>query len=98
MPMRVLLALAAAASCVGLGLRTPAAAGDAADLAPPFAVSVGGGPIDSAHDRQFDLRDDNSFPWVGEFDGGGRPDRRGGRADRGEAKGGDLRVYRNPDD
>ena len=72
--MRDLLALAAAASCVGLGLRVPAAAGDAADLAPPFAVTVGGVPIASAHDRKFDLRDDNSFPWVGDFDGDGKLD------------------------
>ena len=95
--MRVLLALAAAASCVGLGLRVPAAAGDAADLAPPFAVSVGGVPIDSAHDRKFDLRDDNSFPWVGDFYGDGKLDLLVGQGGLGTKDGGHLRVYRNLD-
>ena len=95
--MRVLLALAAAASCVGLGLRAPAAAGDAADLAPPFAVTVGGVPIASAHDRKFDLRDDNSFPWVGDFDGDGKLDLLVGQGGRGKAEGGHLRIYRNLD-
>src|SRR5437879_13660776 len=93
--MRVLLALAAAASCVGLGLRVPAAAGDAADLAPPFAVSVGGVPIGSAHDRKFDLRDDNSFPWVGDFDGDGKLDLLVGQGGLGTKDGGHLRVYGN---
>ena len=93
--MRVLLALAAAASCVGLGLRVPAAAGDAADLAPPFAVSVGGVPIGSAHDRKFDLRDDNSFPWVGDFDGDGKLDLLVGQHGRGKSIDGHLRIYRN---
>ena len=93
--MRVLLALAAAASCVALGLGVTAAAGDAADLAPPFAVSVGGVPIDSAHPRQFDLRDDSSFPWVGDFDGDGKLDLLVGQGGRGKAKGGHLRIYRN---
>ena len=95
--MRVLLALAAAASCVGLGLCVPAAAGDAADLAPPVAVSVGGVPIASAHDRKFDLRDDNSFPWVGDFDGDGKLDLLVGQGGRGQAEGGQLRIYRNLD-
>ena len=93
--MRVLLALAAAASCVGLGLRVPAAAGDAADLAPPVAVSVGGVPIESTHDRKFDLRDDNSFPWVGDFDGDGKLDLLVGQGGRGQPDGGHLRIYRN---
>ena len=93
--MRVQLALAAAASCVGLGLRVPAAASDAADLAAPVAVSVGGVPIASAHDRKFDLRDDDSFPWVGDFDGDGKPDLLVGQGGRGKARGGHLRIYRN---
>ena len=95
--MRVLLALAAAASCVGLGLRVQAAGGDAADLAAPVVVSVGGVPIDSAHDRKFDLRDDNSLPWVGDFDGDGRLDLLVGQSHRGKSKGGHLRIYRNLD-
>lgn len=95
--MRVLLALAAAASCVGLGLRVLAADGDAADLAPPFAVTVGGVPIDSGHPRKFDLRDDNSFPWVGDFDGDGKLDLLVGQGGRGEVRGGHLRIYRNLD-
>lgn len=89
--MRVLLALAAAASCVGLGLRAPAAVGDAADLAPPVAVSVGGVPITSAHDDRY------SFPWVGDFDGDGKLDLLLGQGTRGKAEGGHLRIYRNLD-
>ena len=91
--MRVLLALAAAASCFGLGLR--AAAGDAADLAAPVAVSAGGVPIDRADDINFDLGNDNSFPWVGDFDGDGKLDLLVGQGGRGEAFGGHLRIYRN---
>src|SRR5438874_3957391 len=90
--MRVLLALAAAASCVGLGLRTPAAGSDAADLAAPVAVSVDGVLIDSAHDSN-----DNSFPWVGDFDGDGKLDLLVGQSRRGQAQGGHLRIYRNLD-
>ena len=95
--MRVLLALAAAASGGGLGLRTPAAAGDAADLAPPVAVSVGGVPIESAHEYKSDLGDDNSFPWVGDFDGDGKLDLLVGQGGRGKERGGHLRIYRNLD-
>jgi FG-GAP repeat len=95
--MRVLLALAAAASCVGLGLRTPAAAGDAADLAAPVAVSVGGVPIDRADHSNFDLGNDNSFPWVGDFDGDGKLDLLVGQGHRGKSEGGHLRIYRNLD-
>ena len=86
--MRVLLALAAAASCVGLGLRVPAAAGDAADLAPPFAVTVDGVPIDlwPAND---------SFPWVGDSDGDGKLDLLVGQHGREKSKDGHLRIYRN---
>ena len=94
--MRVLLALAAAASCVGLGLCVPAAAGDAADLAAPVAVSVGGVPIDRADDRDFD-RDDNRCPWVGDFDGDGKLDLLVGQSHRGKLDGGYLRIYRNLD-
>jgi len=87
MPMRVLLALAAAASCVGLGLRAPAAAGDAADLAPPFAVTVDGVPID--------LTGDASFPWLGDFDGDGKLDLLVGQHGREKSIDGHLRIYRN---
>ena len=92
--MRVLLPLAAAASCVGLGLRAPAAAGDAADLAPPVAVTVGGVPIDLAPGADAQ-RDDNSFPWAGDFDGDGKLDLLVGQYGRGKARGGHLRIYRN---
>lgn len=94
--MRVLLALAAA-SCVGLGLCVRAAAGDAADLAPPVAVTVGGVPIDVAADAER-YRDDNSFPWVGDFDGDGKLDLLVGQHGRGKGReglGGHLRIYRN---
>ena len=91
--MRVQLALAAAVSCVGLGLRVPAAAGDAADLAPPFAVSVGGVPIDGAD------ADWHSSPWVGDFDGDGKLDllvgQGHGKFEGGMWQGGRLRIYRN---
>jgi len=95
--MRVLLALAAAAGCVGLGLRAPAAAGDAADLAPPFAVTVDGVPIDLTADSKANSlwtgRD--SFPWVGDFDGDGKLDLLVGQGYRGKSEGGHLRIYRN---
>src|SRR5262245_27605109 len=94
-PMRVLLVLAAAASCVGLGLCVPAAAGDAADLAPPFAVTVGGVPIDRADDSHIDRRIDNRFPWVSDFDGDGKLDLLVGQGHRGMSDGGYLRIYRN---
>ena len=87
--MRVLLALAAA-SCVGLGLRVPAAGDDAADLAAPVAVSVGGVPIDWADDS-------HSPPWVGDFDGDGKLDLLVGQGGRGKVYGGHLRIYRNLD-
>ena len=93
--MRVLLALAAAVSCVGLGLRVPAAAGDKADLAPPVAVSVGGVPIASANEYKFDFRNGNAFPWVGDFDGDGKLDLLVGQHGRGESIDGHLRIYRN---
>src|SRR5262249_42265696 len=92
-PMRVLLALVAAVSCVGLGLRVPAAAGDAADLAAPVAVSVGGVPIDGADE------DWHSSPWVGDFDGDGKLDllvgQGHGKFEGGKWQGGRLRIYRN---
>jgi len=90
--MRVQLALAAAVSCVGLGLRVPAAAGDAVDLAAPFAVAVGGVPIDGPDD------DRHSSPWVGDFDGDGKLDLLVGQGSRrGKSEGGHLRIYRNLD-
>jgi hypothetical protein len=92
-------ALAATASYVGLGLCVPAAAGDAADLAAPVAVSVGGVPIDRADNNNFDLGNDNSFPWVGDFDGDGQLDLLVGQGHRGKVdlkwEGGHLRIYRN---
>ena len=91
--MRVLLALAAAVSCVGLGPRVPAADGDAADLAPPFAVTVGGVPIDRANDTY--SANDNRYPWVGDFDGDGKLDLLVGQSSCGKSKGGHLRIYRN---
>ena len=95
--MRVLLALAAAASCVGLGLCIPAAAGDATDLAPPVAVSVGGVLIESAHEDKFDRRDDSSFPWVGDIDGDGKLDLLIGQGAHAQEYGGHLRIYKKLD-
>src|SRR5262245_5878034 len=93
-PMRVLLALAVAVSCVGLGLRVTAAAGDAAYLAPPVAVSVGGVPIDRPNDDDW-----HSSPWVGDFDGDGKLDllvgQGYGKLEGGKWQGGRLRIYRN---
>jgi hypothetical protein len=80
-----------------LGLRVLAAAGDAADLAPPFAVTVDGVPIDRADHSNFDLGNDNSFPWVGDFDGDGKLDLLVGQGHRGKLDGGHLRIYRNLD-
>ena len=91
--MRGLLALAVAASCVGLGLCVPAAAGDAAGLAAPVAISVGGVPIDRANDT--DSANDNRHPWVGDFDGDGKLDLLVGQGHCGKSKGGHLRIYRN---
>ena len=73
------------------------AAHDAADLAAPVAVKVGG--IDLAADAKgyapYKGRDDNSFPWVGDFDGDGKLDLLVGHYLRGKALGGHLRIYRN---
>ena len=93
--MRVLLALAAAASCVGLGLGVPATAGDAADLAPPVAITVGGVPIDLVADSKAKWPGDDSFPWVGDFDGDGKLDLLLGQHGRGKSIEGHLRIYRN---
>ena len=87
----------AVAGGVGLGLWAPAADRDAADLAPPVAVSVGGVPIDRADHNNFDLGNDNSFPWVGDFDGDGKLDLLVGQGGRGKERGGHLRIYRNLD-
>jgi FG-GAP repeat len=94
--MRVLLALAAAASCVGFGLRAPAAAGDAADLAPPFAVTVDGVPIDLIANRWLsNWAGVDSFPWLGDFDGDGKLDLLVGQHGREKSIDGHLRIYRN---
>jgi hypothetical protein len=95
MPMRVLLVLTVAATCVGLGLRTPTAAGDAADLASPFAVTVGGVPIDLVADSKAKWPGDESFPWFGDFDGDGKLDLLLGQHGRDKSTDGHLRIYRN---
>src|SRR5262249_16785384 len=93
--MRVLLALPAGASCVGLGLRAPAAAGDAEDLAPPFAVTVDGVPIDLAANSKANWLGADSFPWLGDFDGDGKLDLLVGQHGREKSIDGHLRIYRN---
>jgi hypothetical protein len=85
----------AAVGCVGWGLSAPAAERDAADLDPPFAVAVGGVPIDLAGDAIGNVRGDNSFPWVGDYYGDGKLDLLVGQHGRGKSKEGHLRIYRN---
>ena len=108
--MRIPLSIALAILVIGGALR-PASSladpqgkgpspGDAADLAPPVAITVGGVPIDLAVDaaKAFAgtyMRDDNSFPWVGDVDGDGKLDLLVGQHCRGKARGGHLRIYRN---
>jgi hypothetical protein len=75
-----------------LGLHVPAAAGDAPDLAPPVAVTVGGVAIDLAAAAALG---DNSFPWVGDFDGDGKLDLLVGQRGREKSREGHLRIYRN---
>ena len=93
--MRISLALAAAAGCIGLGLRIPTSAREAADLAPPVAVTVGRVAIDRTADAVGYVRGDNSFPWVGDFDGDGKLDLLVGQHAREKSAEGHLRIYRN---
>jgi hypothetical protein len=57
--------------------------GLAPDLAPPVRIRAGGKPVDVE-------RDGHAAPFVGDFDGDGKPDLLVGQLD-----GGKLRVYRN---
>ncbi len=75
--------------------KKPAPARDAADLAPPVAVTVGGILIDRAADAVGYVRGDNSFPWVGDFDGDGKFDLLVGQHAREKSGEGHLRIYRN---
>jgi hypothetical protein len=61
----------------------PRPPGLAPDLAPPVHVLAGGKPLDVE-------RSGHAAPFVGDFDGDGRPDLLVGQFD-----GGRLRVYRN---
>lgn len=65
------------------------------DLAPPFAVTVDGVPIDKPPDTTSGVRDDNSYPWVGDFDEDGKPDLLIGQGMHGKSREGHLRIYRN---
>ncbi|HVK15985.1 MAG TPA: hypothetical protein VM533_03490 [Fimbriiglobus sp.] len=70
----------------------------ALSLAPPFAVTADGTAIDWPAAGETPTGFANSFPWLGDFDGDGKPDLLIGHS-RGDRKlngpGGRLRVYRN---
>jgi hypothetical protein len=93
--MRPSLAIALVAGCLGAGL-TVARPKDspANDLAPPFAVAVDGATLDKPTDATT-THGDNSYPFVGDFDGDGKFDLLVGQGRRGKTSGGSLRIYRN---
>lgn len=74
---------------------------DKSDLGPPFAVEVGGTPIDVRPDKGGRVDHDNAFPWFGDFDGDGKPDLLVGQhthpagREKEKGSGGRLRIYKN---
>src|SRR5262245_42077810 len=103
--MRIPLSIALAILLIGGALRPASSRADsqgkgpspgaAADLAPPFAVTVDGVPIDLTADSKAKWPGDESFPWLGDFDGDGKLDLLVGQHGRGKSIEGHLRIYRN---
>ncbi len=93
--MRQLTALVLA---VALAIGSGKLGAKAADLAPPFAVTAGGRVIDAPLGDEGRPLHDNDYPWVGDFDGDGKPDLLVGQHtyqhENGKT-GGRLRVYAN---
>jgi hypothetical protein len=70
------------------------------ELAPPFAVEVGGAILDVPHKKDPPRNGplyDNANPWFGDFDGDGKPDLLVGQGGFGSAypEGGRLQIYKN---
>jgi hypothetical protein len=72
--------------------------GNPSELAPPFAVTAGGTPIDASRNGEGCLLYDNDYPWLADFDGDGKLDLLVGHhsyeAEVGKSSG-RLRIYPN---
>jgi hypothetical protein len=94
--MRTSLAMALVAGCLGARLTAaPPKDSQANDLAPPFAVAVDGATLNKPIDTTKGQHGDNSYPFVGDFDGDGKFDLLIGQGRHGKTSGGSLRIYRN---
>jgi hypothetical protein len=78
-------------------VRTREAPGDRSELAPPFAITIGGARLDAPLDKEGRHLGDNANPWFADFDGDGKPDLLVGRGAFSTAfpEGGRLCVYKN---
>ena len=80
-------------------LALPLAAQPPGPFAPPFAVSADGAALDRPGEAEPWVVQPNGYPWLGDFDGDGKPDLlvgRGGGSSKGAlGREGRLRVYRN---
>ena len=71
------------------------------DLAAPFAVKASGKFIDVQPDKDGKTEYSNAFPWLGDFDGDGKPDLLSGQhtnptgREKAIGPGGRLRIYKN---